>query len=319
LSEILLRSDFTDFAPISRVILQLKASIDDSLAQDALGFVLSAIGAATTEMGAVNDGATGFPSIGKIRSLAASAGDMSKALSEKFASLLCRICVRERLTLALTGADAEFGERIVDIFPSGEVKESQKVNTTGKRELGLAVPSEVGYAALGGLSAPACEKNGIFRVVRSILSFDFLWNKIRIKGGAYGTGFVARRSGELMLYSYRDPSPYQSVKVYGECADYLRSLAKSGADITKFIVGAIGEYDRLMTPRTLSAQATYDILTGWSADKEKKLREDMLSTTLGDLEWAADVIENIYREGVTVIAHDKSSLKEANICEITEP
>ena len=160
------------------------------------------------------------------------------------------------------------------------------------------------------LIAPeARELLGTLRVVRSLLSYEFLWNAVRVRGGAYGTGFITRRTGLVGFYSYRDPSPGATFNCYRECAAFLRRLADEGADLTKFIIGAIGEYDILYTPRSLAAQGTADILTGWSSEREQELREAMVSTSQSDLIKVAELLECYDKDAVSCVAASRSTVE----------
>ena len=149
---------------------------------------------------------------------------------------------------------------------------------------------------------------GLMRVVRSILSYEYLWNNIRVLGGAYGCGFVAKRDGALSFYSYRDPNPAASLKVYTASVDYLRELAGSGEDITKFIIGSIGEHDMLITPRTASLVSTTDYLNGWSAEDEARVRREMLGIKAEDLCRAAEIIDSAISRGSTAVVGGQEHL-----------
>ena len=143
---------------------------------------------------------------------------------------------------------------------------------------------------------------GALRVVRSILSYEYLWNAIRVKGGAYGAGFVPRKDGGLYFYTYRDPSPEASLETFAGASDYLRAISRAGIDLTKFIIGAVGEYDVLKTPKTAAAAATANLLTGWTEDDEKNLREGMLSADHKALLEIADLLDRLFSVSGTATA-----------------
>jgi Zn-dependent M16 (insulinase) family peptidase len=170
------------------------------------------------------------------------------------------------------------------------------------------LPSKVAYAVMGGKSDRVAKNLGAMRVARSILSYEYLWNTVRVQSGAYGTGFVPRRDGTLSFYSYRDPAPARSLGFYRSSAEYLRSLVNSGEDITKFIIGAIGEYDTLITPRTATTIATADYLNGWSAEDDAKVRQDMLNMTCEDLLTVADIIDEVLSSESTIIVGGQEHL-----------
>ena len=153
---------------------------------------------------------------------------------------------------------------------------------------------------------------GPLRVVRSILSYEYLWNNVRVKGGAYGTGFITRRNGLIGFYSYRDPSPGATLGCFGGASDYLRRLAREGTDLTKFIIGAMGEYDILYTPRTRTAQAGADVITGWSFEKECAVRRAMIDTGAAELELIADLLDKDSESAATAVAASKETIESLN-------
>jgi Zn-dependent M16 (insulinase) family peptidase len=143
--------------------------------------------------------------------------------------------------------------------------------------------------------------HGSMNVVRSLLSYGYLWNAIRVQGGAYGAGFVRRANGVAGFYTYRDPDPSRSIDCFAASAEYLRGVAESKENITGFIIGAIGDSDPLITPKVASAIVLTSYLRGESYEEKVRLRRQMLDSSEKDLLRAADVVEKISRGGVTVV------------------
>ena len=114
---------------------------------------------------------------------------------------------------------------------------------------------------------------------------------------------MTRKSGSILFYSYRDPSPEESIEKYRKSADFLRNMAAEKTPLTKFIIGAIGEYDILTTPRTEGEQAIWDYLNGWSPEDDAALREGMVKTDHETLLRLADLIDGVAaRASVSVVA-----------------
>ena len=173
----------------------------------------------------------------------------------------------------------------------------------------FTVPSKVAYAAMSAKYEKSEKLLGHLRVVRSILSYEYLWNTIRVKNGAYGAGFIPRRDGIVTFYSYRDPSPAESVKIFKKSADYLREMARGECDLTKFIIGAIGEYDILTTPKTEAILGMRDYLCEIPADSERNVRRSMLEMTKDDLLSCADLLEKIAKDARIVTVGGSEHLK----------
>ena len=126
--------------------------------------------------------------------------------------------------------------------------------------------------------------------------------------GAYGTGFVTRKSGSILFYSYRDPSPRRSIGCYADSAEFLRKFAESGESIEKFIIGALGDYDTLTTPRTAGSKAGVNALSGWTPEMEDELRRSLLATDKAALLAMADLLESAAKDPAICIVGPASAL-----------
>ena len=218
---------------------------------------------------------------------------------------------RDRLILFYAGEeDTAFASSLVNALPESEtvILPAVFAPCADEKEY-FVVPSKVAYAAMSGIYERDEKLLGYLRVARSILSYEYLWNTIRVKNGAYGAGFIPRRDGIVTFYSYRDPSPAESVKIFAESAQYLRKMAKANCDLTKFIIGAIGEYDILTTPKTEAILGMRDYLAGIPNDSERNVRRAMLSMTPEDLLICADIIDNISKNARIVTVGGEEHLK----------
>ncbi len=299
--EVLTTSKIDDEAEISSIISQAKSQLEDAIITSGESLALSRVEASLGGLATVSEYMTGYEAY-RILSEISRDSALIKQATEKISALLSRIIKRNRLTVSITGDfDNSFPEKLSSIFPLGEDFSHKEPTICAEGSEFFVIPSKVAYAVVGGRSDEAKESLGLLRVVRSILSYEYLWNTVRVKNGAYGTGFVPRRDGFISFYSYRDPSPANSIEYYRQSSAYLRALAESGSDLTKFIIGAIGEYDILITPRTASALVTQNYLNGWTEKDDQKVREDMLSVTASGLIKAADIIDKILENASTAV------------------
>lgn len=291
--ELLMTSKIDNAGEIKNIAMQAKAHIEDMMISSGESVALSRVEAGLSDAGAMSEYLSGYEAYRLLCEICKDDEKIAR-LTESISALLSHIIDRRRLTIAVTGdASDELIERITEIFPVGigEIERKYTPVCAEKSEFVL-IPSKVAYAVIGGKSELVGKNLGLMRVVRSILSYEYLWNTVRVQGGAYGTGFVPRKDGSLSFYSYRDPSPARSLVAYRDSVAYLRSISESDEDITKFIIGAIGEYDTLITPRTASLISTSDHLNGWSSEDEAAVRAQMLSVKARDLAYAADIIED---------------------------
>ncbi len=294
LREVVITSKIELEGEIKNLLSQAKAHIEDMMLASGEAIALSRVEASLSESGSMSEYLSGYEAYSRICQLCKDDESIS-SLTKDIAELLHRLADRRRLTVTVTGdVDEEFISRLTEAFPigEGEIRRATTPLCADRSEF-LQIPSKVAYAVAGGKDAEIGERLGLMRVVRSILSYEYLWNTVRVQGGAYGTGFIPRKDGSLSFYSYRDPSPARSLAAYSASTEYLRAMAESGEDITKFIIGAIGEYDSIITPRTASLICANDYLNGWSGEMEAKVRGEMLRVTASDLNLAADIIDRV--------------------------
>lgn len=307
--ELALTSRIDDTAEIKNLATQIKTHLEDMMISSGETLALSRAQASLNEEGAVTEYMGGYEAY-KLLCDICDNDERIAALTADISALLKKLTDRRRLTISVTGdASDELLSEIISIFPSGEgdIVKKRTALCADKKEFVLT-PSKVAYAVVSGMSDRVKDNLGLMRVVRSILSYEYLWNNIRVLGGAYGCGFVAKRDGALSFYSYRDPNPAASLKVYTASVDYLRELAGSGEDITKFIIGSIGEHDMLITPRTASLVSTTDYLNGWSAEDEARVRREMLGIKAEDLCRAAEIIDSAISRGSTAVVGGQEHL-----------
>ena len=306
--EVLLTSKVDDETEIFNILSQIKSQMEEAIISSGESLALSRVQASICEIGAISEYLSGYEAYQTIKAILDDKEKLSE-LAKSVADLLKRLTKRERLRIFITGdVSDEFVEDLVGIFDEGEEFVGKSTPPcAGKSEFAI-VPSKVAYAALGGRNARVGENVGLMRVARSMLCYEYLWQMIRVKNGAYGTGFIPRRDGSLSFYSYRDPNPARSVEYYRESSAYLRALADADIDITKFIIGAIGEYDFIITPKTAHAVACRDYISGYSEADEINIRREMLSMTAKDLYTVADIIDEVLAEASLAVVGGEEHL-----------
>ncbi|GGA54421.1 insulinase family protein [Pelagibacterium lentulum] len=178
---------------------------------------------------------------------------------------------------------------------------------------GLTIPAQVNYVAKGAnLKALGHEPSGALSVVTKYLGTSYLWDKIRVEGGAYG-GFARYEpvSGSYAFGSYRDPNLLASLDVYDKAADYLRNEL-SEADRVRSIIGTIGDMDPYQLPDAKGYSAFARALTGVSDGYRQERREQVLNTTKSDFKAAADVLAAVARQGHVVVIGSPEAIEGAN-------
>ena len=117
------------------------------------------------------------------------------------------------------------------------------------RKTAFSTPAEVQYAAVSGSYKDVPDVNdGAMMVVKHLLSYGYLWNEVRVKGGAYGVMCRFSRAGSGSFVSYRDPNLSATYDVYKKAADFLENYDADEREVTKTIIGTISGLDTPLTP-----------------------------------------------------------------------
>ena len=111
------------------------------------------------------------------------------------------------------------------------------------------------------------------------MGYDYLWNQVRVKGGAYGCMCGFYKNGDGYFVSYRDPNLQKTIEVYENAAQYIKNAKLDERMVTQFIIGAISELDTPMTPAAKGLYSMGGYLTGLSMERVQKEREELLATT----------------------------------------
>ncbi len=309
LAEILYSSVYSDLSAIKKRIVQTVSDLEDSFISSGESAAMGRVEAMSSDSGRVSELLHGYDFYINLKKLLTELDNSPTQFSDKLSKLAERLFVRERLTLSVTTDKDGFEEELLERIKEGRTAEKAEITEKlPAANEGISIPSRVGYAAYGTVSPKAIELLGALRVARSILSYEYLWNNIRVKGGAYGAGFVTRKNGGLFFYSYRDPSPEKSVNTFKHSSDYLKEIASRGEDLTKFIIGAYGEYDYLKTPKIAAEIATANALTDWTENDEMRLCEGILNTKTDDLVKVAELLEYIQKDSCFAVAASAETL-----------
>ena len=151
---------------------------------------------------------------------------------------------------------------------------------------------------------------GSHLVLRHILSLDYLWNNVRVKNGAYGSGVIFNAFGDFNLWSYRDPNLTETLEIYYNINNYVANIDADEKDLNKYIIGTLNSLDVLMSP---SAQAAYSLnkyITNSPFEVYDKLVNEIINTTVEDLRKLAVEFENMKSKAYTCVLGSKEKVLE---------
>lgn len=197
---------------------------------------------------------------------------------------------RQGMLLSITVSKDDFEQlqgtltNFVNAIPSFDFVPQPIIFEPKQANEAVIIPSRVQYVAKAAdFRADGFAYSGKWNVLTKILQTGYLWNNIRVQGGAYGSGFGADRSGLLTFMSYRDPHLGRTLKIFDGTADFLANLEMSDLDLTKAIIATTGGMDRPRTPAEKGTGACIRYIVGLTQDEVQRDREMVLSTTVEDL------------------------------------
>lgn len=177
---------------------------------------------------------------------------------------------------------------------------------------GFKAAIQIQYVARAGNYINAGYKyTGAMKVLRTILSYDYLWQNVRVKGGAYGCmcGFSGV-DGDVYFTSYRDPNLMTTNNVYEGIPEFIEKFTAEERDITKSIIGTISTLDTPMTPKTEGARSLSMLLSGVTFEDLKKERDDIINTTQEDIRLLHKPVRAVLEEGNICVIGNESKIEE---------
>ena len=192
-----------------------------------------------------------------------------------------------------------------------EVKEEPCIIHCEKRNEGFQTSSKVQYVArVGNFIDEGKEYTGALQILKVILSYDYLWQNVRVKGGAYGCMSNFSRLGEGYFMSYRDPNLEKTNEVYEGVVDYLKNFSVSERDMTKYIIGTISNMDQPMTPVTKGDRSMNLYMNQVSEEMIRKERAEVLDATEEDIRSLAEIVEAVLKKNYFCVIGNEEKLEE---------
>ena len=213
-----------------------------------------------------------------------------KALAEKLFTA-ARLLVGETSTVR-----HESLQRFAAELPYGsDVPEYMEIALSGEpKKEAILIPAGISFAGLGAnMHKYGFDCSGRFQVLSQIMSYGYLWDEIRVHGGAYGCGFSAGLTGNMIFTSYRDPNPQNSLKVYANAGDFIRDFTESDENLTKYVISSIAGMDGLVSSARRGYGQELNCIRGTDYNDLFEIRQQMLSVTKEELAELAELFDKV--------------------------
>ena len=286
MKEILLTSRFDDTKRLYEILSEAKSRMQAAMTSAGHSTALIRTMSYFSPTAAVSEQISGIP---QYRLLEELTGDFENKKEELCANLkeLAKCIFRPENLMADLTATKECLEGLTDAVEELK-KELYTTPISGegfspvfsKKNEGFMTAGQVQYVCrAGNFIRKGLPYTGSLKVLKVMMGYDYLWNQVRVKGGAYGCMCGFYRNGDGYFVSYRDPNLEKTIQVYEQAADYIRQVKLDERTVTQFIIGAVSELDTPMTPSTRGTYSRSGYLTGLSMEEVQKERDELLGTT----------------------------------------
>jgi len=292
-----------------QMVLEAKARAEQRLIPSGHNAVAARLRAGMHEAGLTNELMHGVTNLFYLRELAARVETDFPGVLRDLEEMRDLMFSRNNLIINVTASEDDFA----DIMP-GITSLTRALPDTLNPRLGrtpcsypereaLLLPAQVNYVGKGAnLRELGMEFNGAANAVSKFLRAGYLWEQVRVLGGAYGAFCMFDLfAGTLCFVSYRDPNLDNTLRVFDHVGQHLRDTALSHDDIEKSVIGAIGEMDSHMLPDAKGFTSMIRYLSGVTDAWRQEIRNNILETTSGDFRHFAEAARQVAEHGRAVV------------------
>lgn len=318
MEQMLLSSDFTDTKRLGELVAQIKARLQANLSSS--GHLVAAMRSMSSfsRYALYQDELKGIAFYHSICRIEKELSESPKSVSDKLAAIAKKLFARNRMLISFTGNNEAYGnakpslEKVIAGFDKmSAVGNQAEVHFNTAKEAFIDA-SQIQYVAkTGDFICEGYEYTGALRLLRIILSYDYLWINVRVKGGAYGCMNTFLRSGESYFVSYRDPNLSDTLDVYDRIPEYIKSFSPDERDMTKYIIGTFSALDTPMNPEAKGSRSLSAYLEGITYEQIQKERNEILNAQPEDIRRLADLVEAVLKKDSICVIGNENMIKES--------
>ena len=210
----------------------------------------------------------------------------------------------------LSGMDSLIGNLKDKLFTE-EVEDTACIIYCEKKNEAFKTASKVQYVArVGNFIEQGVSYTGALQILKVILSYEYLWQNVRVKGGAYGCMSNFNRIGDGYFISYRDPNLKRTMEVYEGVVDYLKNFTVNERDMTKYIIGTMSNIDQPMTPAAKGDRSMNLYMNKVSAEMIREERNQILDAAQDDIRALYRVAEAVLKAEQFCVIGSEEKIEE---------
>ena len=314
--EIVRTSDITDVKRLTELIAQVKSRLQVSLSSS--GHTVAAMRALSyqSRYAFYQDATLGIEYSQHITRLDEQIRTNPEGVVKKLQEMIDKVLVRKRLMVSFTADKKTFEdakpvmETYLNRIAQGDAAGAQTKLELSRKNEGFTDASQIQYVARGGnFCDHGFTYRGSLKILKLIMSYEYLWINIRVKGGAYGCMSSFLRTGESYFVSYRDPNLGKTIDIYEHIPDYLRSFTADERDMTKYVIGTFGSLDTPMNPEAKGSRSMSAYLQELPFEQIQRERDEILHATPEDIRNLADLIAAVLEDDSLCVIGNENAIR----------
>lgn len=316
-SEILTTTDFSDTKRVLDVLVQRKVLMEQRFGTSGNSVAVSRAASYIDRASVLRELMGGIDFYVFLKGLIAKMESGDIDVASKLADLCNRVFGQFGVVVSFGGTDDAYaafaaGMRLpnADLAPERALIVPEPVD---KHEA-FAVPTDVTYSALVADRGQVCGAGSAFSgewlVLSRILSYDYLWNEVRVVGGAYGVSFNMGRLGLASFSSYRDPHVSQTMQRFKGSSEWMADFNPCEAEFEGYVVSTAAAFDRPVKPRSLIRRQATMALTGYARERYLEYRQQVLSASLEGVKQLSAALDSLCQGGHACVVGNRELLAE---------
>ncbi len=315
LDEIMNRSSFEDFARMKELIVEQKSKLGNSLMNNGHQTAIVRSMSYHTENGRINDLISGIEYYKYINNLA-NDDDLLKEELILIKELYGRIFNAKKETVYVNAEKSHLTDAVIKLVDfsktlfTEDLADTKRSHEEDNKKEGFISSSKVSYnCTSGNFIRGGFNYEGGLKVIKTIITLDYLWKNIRVSGGAYGAFCQFKLDGNSYFATYRDPEVDQSYQVFSKVGEFVANLELDEREIRKFIIGTIASLDTPLSPRIKGEKALSMYLTDTKYEDLVKEREEVLSVDIEKLRSFSELVNATFKDNFICTVGSEAGVK----------
>jgi len=319
INEIILKTKFADTARLKEVLMRHQSQLEMRLKQDGYDVASNRLPSYYSNDAMFKEITGGLEYYWFISTLVKDFSKNAPLIVENLNKVTKQLFTKENLITTISCNDKDFKDYTNSLTNFSKLLPSQKLvfNTWNfkleKKNEGILTASKVQYVLAGyNFKKLGYQWNGNMKVLNKIISTDWLHNQVRVIGGAYGGFSRFSIDGKVSFGSYRDPNMNKTLETYKKTAEFISKFEADEKDMTRFIIGTIGDSEMPMTVQQKGATSFHCYFSKRTKEAIQKDRNSILSTKVEDIRGYSKMINDIISQNNICIYGNTDKIQQEN-------